>query len=241
MRTVWLLMLMGAMAVAAAVGVGAGPAPLVGPDTSHYQGEVDWTKMVRETNTTYAFAKASEGVRFVDPFFTANWHGMRRAGIRVRGAYHFGRPAEGPAGPQADNFLAAVAAAGGFRSGDFAVLDIEDADRAAGPEAFVAWCAAWVDAVRTKSGLPSRRVVLYTGAWFWNPAADGHWDALSTQPLWVSSYRGPAATRPLMPKGWSGYTFWQFTDSGSIAGVSGPVDLSRFEGTLEELERLFAR
>ena len=44
-----------------------------------------------------------------------------------------------------------------------------------------------------------------------------------------------------MPKGWNGYTFWQFTDSGSIAGVSGPVDLSRFEGTVEELERLFAR
>ena len=196
--------------------------------------------MVREANTTFAFAKASEGTDVVDARFSENWRGMRDAGIRVRGAYHFGRPSKSAAAAQADNFMAVVAAAGGMHSGDFAVLDIEDADKSAGPAALVEWCAAWIDAVRQKTGLPSHRVVLYTGAWFWNPSADGHWERLSQQPLWVSSYRGPAATQPLMPKGWTDWTLWQYTDQGSIGGVSGPVDLSRFNGTVEELLKFFA-
>ena len=58
-----------------------------GIDVSHHQGEIDWTK-VKNDGIVFAFMKATQGLRFVDPRFKLNWAATEKAGI-IRGAYHF--------------------------------------------------------------------------------------------------------------------------------------------------------
>lgn len=41
-----------------------------------------------------------------------------------------------------------------------------------------------------------------------------------------------------MPKGWDRWALWQYTDKGIVAGVTGGVDASVFNGTQSELEKL---
>src|SRR6266851_920044 len=71
--------------------IAAEPGILHGLDVSHHQGTIDWLA-VAKAGMRFAYAKATDGVSFVDPMFATNWTAMKAAGI-PRGAYHFFRPA----------------------------------------------------------------------------------------------------------------------------------------------------
>ena len=43
--------------------------------------------------------------------------------------------------------------------------------------------------------------------------------------LWIANYNNPPT--PPLPVGWTKYFMWQYTDSGTIAGIKGNVDLSK--------------
>jgi GH25 family lysozyme M1 (1,4-beta-N-acetylmuramidase) len=198
-----------------------------GPDVSHWQGSINWAN-VRTKGAGFAIAKATEGTTFTDANFKSNWAGIKAAGIKVRGAYHYGLPSSSAA-TQAQHFVDTV---GVVSAGDFLVLDIEDAD-SQGASAVAAWCGSFVDAVRSRSGLPTSRVFVYTGAWFWNPQAGGS-SVVGDHPLWVSGY----TTSPPMPSGWSQWTMWQYTDKETAFGINSGCDSSYYQGTQAELEAL---
>jgi hypothetical protein len=46
-----------------------------------------------------------------------------------------------------------------------------------------------------------------------------------------------SAPSPRVPAPWQFWTFWQYTDNGRIAGIAGPVDLNRFNGSPEQLAK----
>ncbi len=197
-----------------------------GPDVSHYQSEIDWAE-VKSSGASFAFMKATEGHTFVDPTFATNWAGSRAAGIAVRGAYHFGHPGS-DATAQAEFFVKTVGVVG---PGDVVVLDIEESDSVS-PSAVAAWCTSFLEQVTELTALPASRVVVYTGAWFWDPQAGGA--SMGEHPLWVSGY----TAEPPMPNGWDNWTFWQFTDRLPVPGVpgSGTSDYSVFAGDEAALE-----
>ena len=209
-----------------------------GPDVSHYQGDINWAE-VKKAGASFAFAKATEGVTFVDASLVANRKGMRAEGFSPRGYYHFGHPNESAA-TQAAHFCHTV---GALEAGEVAVLDIESASNA-DPAQVAKWSKEFVDKVMSTLGLPASRVLICqsspppapslhrnvpcgpdaladTGAWFWNPQAGGS-SLLSAHPLWVSGY----TKEPPMPKGWSTWAYWQYTDKATIAGIKGGVDCS---------------
>ncbi len=41
---------------------------------------------------------------------------------------------------------------------------------------------------------------------------------------------------PDLPNGWSQWSVWQYSDSGSVSGISGAVDLDEYNGTLADLQ-----
>ena len=55
-------------------------------------------------------------------------------------------------------------------------------------------------------------------------------------PLWIADYRGNA--QPEVPGGWSHWTFWQYTDRGTIPGIPGPTDINHYSGSHADLDRL---
>ncbi len=200
------------------------PARLTGIDVSHFQGHVDW-QAVKAAGCAFAFAKATAGTGITDPDFAANWAGMKAAGL-LRGAYHLYRAQE-PAEQQAAHFLSTVQ----FGPGDLPpVLDIELNDGVTG-QSLVGGVQTWLDAVEPVAGVAP---IIYTNTPFWNEYFN---DQFSAYPLWVAHYTSASAPSPL-PVGWTVWTFWQYSQSLDISGVSGPADHDYFNGPLTQLQAL---
>jgi GH25 family lysozyme M1 (1,4-beta-N-acetylmuramidase) len=49
--------------------------------------------------------------------------------------------------------------------------------------------------------------------------------------LWIAHWDAAKPSVPASNWGGRGWTFWQHSDSGSVAGIDGDVDLDRFNGT----------
>ena len=202
-------------------------AALKGIDVSNYQGTINWAS-VKKAGYTFAFAKATEGTTFTDRYFAANWQGMKKAGI-IPGAYHFGHPGT-DAVAQAKYFVNTVKAAyGGLSGGLQLALDLETTDGQT-PAQVKAWVATFCNEIKTLTGKPG---IIYTGFYFWRDDA-GNSTSNYDCPLWIASY----TSSPTIPVAWTYYTFWQYSDSGSVSGISGNVDLDTFNGTLTNLKAL---
>jgi lysozyme len=204
---------------------------------SHYQGIVDWPD-VKRAGASFTGIKATEGHGFVDPEFERNWHGSRWNGVGlIRIAYHYAH-IEGNAKAQAKHFVDAVNRAGGFHNGDFAALDAEDvcnASKRVSKVATAEWCKEWLDEVVRLTGLPRKRVVVYTGMWWWVPRAGASRIASAAgHPLWLSGY----TVAPPKVFGWPNWTFWQYTSSARTPGINGKSDANQFRGRTWRLRRL---
>ena len=71
--------------------------------------------------------------------------------------------------------------------------------------------------------------MIYTGKSFWNQYMN---DQFGSYPLWIAEY---GVAQPILPKGWDAWTFWQSSQTGSVAGVAGNVDLDCFAGSYQDL------
>jgi lysozyme len=190
-----------------------------GIDVSHYQGLVDWGR-VKTAGMAFAFAKATEGVNVNDATFATNWSGMKNAGL-LRGAYHFFRPAQ-DAAAQARSFLQAVS----LSPGDLApVLDVETLDGVSN-DTLQSGVRTWLDSVAAQTHMTP---TIYASPGFWNGHLSGDF---SSYPLWVAQY---GVSAPHLPRGWTNWNFWQYSQSGHVDGVSGAVDLDYFQGSVDDL------
>ena len=196
-----------------------------GVDVSYYNGTIDWAR-VNAAGNEFAFIRISDGTGFRDPQFTANWAGARAAGM-VRGIYQFFRPTQDVAA-QADMVIAAV---GTPAPGDLPpVIDVE-ATGSLSPATLASKVRAWVDRVKAGTGLDP---IVYTGKYFWRDQVGGP-TSFAGNALWIAQYTSlcPDLTAP-----WDTWAFWQYSESGKVAGMSGAVDLDRFNGSLDELRAL---
>jgi lysozyme len=203
-----------------AVTVCAKGATVEGIDVSVWQDSVDWGS-VKQSGIAFGIARVSYGTS-KDSWFDTNWSGMKDAGL-VRGAYQFFLPQQ-DAIAQADLVINAV---GQLGPGDLPVVaDMEDTGGQ--PASVIAdELQQWLDHVEAGTG---KRPIIYTGKYFWqdNVAAD-----FSAYPLWIPAY---GVECPNLPDGyWSDWQFFQYTDQGSVPGVSGNVDRDVFNGSLDDL------
>lgn len=208
----------------------AARAQLYGLDVSSYQGSVNWTS-VKNSGKKFGFTKATEGNYYTDRYLTANLSGMKANGM-YRGAYHFARPSIDPT-VQADFFCNAVSKANGgnFHGVLQLVLDLEVSDSKT-PAQVWSWTQTFIARVKYRTGRPG---IIYTGYYFWVDNVGNPNNNLNC-PLWLAAYvSNPSA---YVPRAWSTYTFWQYTDTGSVPGISGNVDLDQLNGTTSTLSAL---
>jgi lysozyme len=210
----FLLLLTGALYSAGFVQVqqpDAAEFPVRGIDVSHHQGEIDWTK-VAGAGIRFAYLKATEGRDFRDPRFRANWEGAAAAGL-ARGAYHFFTFCS-PGREQAEQFLRVAPPA------PYALPPVADVE-------FVGNCKSWSSLAAVRAELRAF-VDVVERAWGVTPILYLTPDAFERvvagefgrHPVWIRSVlRRPA------PAEYGGWLLWQFSESGRVPGIRGPVDL----------------
>jgi len=202
---------------------------LPGIDVSHFQLTVDWGA-VAASGIQFCFIKATEGAANVDPRFLENWRGAGAAGL-ARGAYHFFHPSV-PASTQVESFIRTVVR---LEPGDLPpVLDLEVPLAWAGIEqgACAPLALQWLETVESRLGVTP---IVYLSPAFATEILRNA-PALERFPVWLAHYTDAAA--PDVAKPWNSWTFWQYTREGKAPGVTLPVDLDRFNGTLDDLKAL---
>jgi GH25 family lysozyme M1 (1,4-beta-N-acetylmuramidase) len=200
--------------------------PTEGIDISHWQGDIDWSQ-VRASGKAFAFMKASEDIDFIDATYGLNRARATAAGF-VIGAYHFAQPdaSLGDAAAEADHFLDTAQIA----DGDLPpVLDLETTGGLT-PAALQTWAQMYLERIRARTGV---RGVIYTSPNFWSRNMAGtDWFATNGyRVVWVAHWTtSPDPTVPASDWAGFGWTFWQYTSDGSVPGITGRVDLDRFDG-----------
>jgi GH25 family lysozyme M1 (1,4-beta-N-acetylmuramidase) len=209
----------------------------MGIDVSRFQGAIDWPT-VAGSGIRFAFVQASRGSGAdctvkpaqcgPDPYFAANRLAAESAGIRV-GAYHrafasgaTAADARADALTEADIFIAGV---GTLQSGELIpVLDAESPFTGMTSSSLRTWIRVFVKRVTKRLG---RKPMIYTNASSWSATGNTTEFAKARYPLWVAEW---GVSRPTVPaNNWArrGYSVWQYTSSGSVAGISGRVDMDR--------------
>jgi lysozyme len=205
------------------------PAPpyVDGIDVSYHQGPIDW-RQVAAGGKRFAFIRATAGTLTADTAYWANRSGAREAGLVV-GSYHFANPdsAVNDAGNEASWFLRNAE----IVSGDLVpVLDLETANGLS-PASLTTWAQTGLSQVSAATGV---RPIIYTTPEFWSTSmSDTDWFAKNGYAvLWIAHWT--TASQPAVPAGgWAGngWSFWQHSSSGIVPGISGAVDLDRFNGS----------
>lgn len=195
-----------------------------GIDVSNNNGSINWASVAAQ-GIKFAFAKASEGSNFIDTYFPGHWAGMKENGI-YRGAYHYARPENNPARVEADWFYSRIESAGGLEVGDMIALDFEPLVAAAD---YGSWTLYFLQILESYYGFPP---LLYTGRPFITKYGLDKVSELAKYGLWLADWR---ASMPTPPAPFQSIAFWQYSASGSINGISGDVDLDRFNGTLARM------
>jgi lysozyme len=204
-----------------------------GLDVSHWQGTIDWTQ-VASAGYRYAFLKATEGQTFDDPNYNTYRSNANAAGVII-GAYHYARPDSSPgdAGLEATHFTTVATPS----SGDLIpVLDLEDSGGLS-TSALITWVQTWLDQVAATVGV---KPTIYTSPSFWQVSM-GDTTQFADEGyrlLWIANWGVPQPTVPANNWGGFGWTFWQWTDCGTVPGISGCVDLDYLKASRRRAVRI---
>ncbi len=227
-RPVRLALAVGVLAGLLAVGLPATPAAATykrGIDISQYQNTVNWTQ-VGNANVKFVIARATSGDTYADPEYANNRAGAAAENIPF-GAYHYAKPngTTQDAIGEANFFVNTATPA----QGDLIpVLDLEQTGGLSRGR-LEDWVAAWLNRVENRTGV---KPMIYTSPSFWMTSM-GNTTRFARRkfPLWIANWD---VRRPDVPANdWSGHgwTFWQYTDCGSVPGAAndqGCVDLDRY-------------
>lgn len=191
-----------------------------GIDVSNHQKSIDWKRVARTGEYSFAFIKATEGSGYKDTYFQANWQGAKENGL-LRGAYHFYIEYL-PGIEQADHFINVVPKEAGTLP---PVLDLE----VDGKDRQVMLREIRVFLVRLEQHYGVKPII-YTDFARYDEFVKGNFEEY---PLWLNS--------TLSPVQWSGFnnwTFWQFSSHGRVDGIPEFVDLNVFYGGREKLNAM---
>ena len=200
------------------------PNSVVGIDVSQYQGKIDWSEVDSIGNLRkieFVFIRATMGNNKVDRRFNQNWREAKDHNF-MRGAYHYYRPNENSL-EQAKNFIDAVS----LEKGDFPpVLDIEEIPSQQSVDSLKIGLRRWLVAVEKHYKV---RPIIYSGERYYT---DFLRDEFKGYIFWIANYNFFVEN---IKDEW---TFWQFTDKGTVSGINGDVDVNIYNGTPKMLRYL---
>jgi GH25 family lysozyme M1 (1,4-beta-N-acetylmuramidase) len=218
----------GADAAVTAVFTRAAGAPVRGLDISAYQHAgtpINWGLLAGQ-GIRFVAIKVSEGTYYVNPYYPSDARSAAAAGLAVL-PYVFANPSRASPTATVKFAVSAISAIGGERGHLPLVVDLEndpynksaDCYRLPVP-AMLAWIAGFTAQAEALTG---KWPVIYTTEDWWRECT-GSAGQFRHDPLWLAAFDG---TRPSVPSPWRGWTFWQYSNDGSLAGIR-QADLDYF-------------
>ena len=201
-----------------------------GIDVSMWQGEIDY-ELVKESNIEVVYIKATEGDRYIDPYFEINYKNAKEVGLKI-GFYHYliARNEE-DVKVEAEHFAKTISdktvdckLAMDFESfGELNIYEINNISK------------VFLETVKELTG---KEVVIYSDE---SNAREVFSQELTIYPIWIAEYD---VEKPGNNVKWNNWVGWQYTDEGIINGIEGYVDRDYFtesifvnnEGTNEKTE-----
>lgn len=184
-----------------------------GIDVSKHQGVINWDEVKKDGKIQYVYIKATEGSDRVDERYQANLRNARKAGFKV-GSYHY-LTNKSSVTTQFKNF---ATNAPRDQQDLIPVIDVEV-------------CKQW-DAQQLRDSLKvfanmvedyyGCRPIIYTYESFFKKYLG---KAFADYPIFIAKYSRTASDEPNINVKW---ILWQYSENGSVNGIKGSVDLSRF-------------
>jgi len=200
------------------------PMEIIGIDVSKYQGTIDFKK-VQATGISYVFVRATEGITYQDENFSLNFTAAQAAEL-VTGAYHFYESNDDPIN-QLKNFISMVT----LKTGDLPpIVDIEKLHHNDQTDLHEK-IQIFLDGLEQHYGV---KPIIYSGLNFANIYMTG----FGEYPLWLAEYE---VDKPSVPEGWSDWTFWQWSQTGSVDGIKGVVDADRYNGNETSFHKILIK
>ena len=177
----------------------------------------------------FAGVKVTEGAYYRNPYALADLANARAAGVSVA-AYAFAIPngngASSSPVQQADYLLSHL---GKLSRSVPIMLDIEYNPYGLecyglGARAIASWISAFNREIKARTG---SKPIMYIPVSWWATCTRGH-VGFGQRPLWVPYYSA-TATRPPLPAGWTTWSIWQYSSTGTVRGIpaAGNTDLDQ--------------
>lgn len=233
-----LLIIAGLVAAVTVRTTASAPAALAAttvPGTDVY-GQTDVTSWpnVKGAGMTFVGIQAADGATVINNNYSSQVTGALSQGLFVL-PYVFADPLKIAGGAQfttAWKVIDSIAADPYARGGQYLPIALDMEGDAAvtsdpcykldQPQQMVSWITNFIAAAKAKTGVVP---IIYTTASWWQKCT-ANTTAFSGEPLWIADY---GVSSPALPAGWTGYTFWQSSASGSVGGISGPADLDQLQ------------
>lgn len=240
MNTIWTTVIAAALVLTFAPARALASRPLGIDVSNNNPGTINWSS-VKAGGYVFAWAKATEGTGFIDGTLAAHINNGKAAGVYM-GAYHFAHPNLNSPTAEANYFWNA---AGSYIKADgktfMPMLDMEVFSGLVGASSYSDWANQWCNAIVAKAAAVGVKVkpIIYTSAC----SACNFNSSVAQWSADIADYNGQSSQTSNPWTTCSGcevwgsgvWTVWQFSQSGSVSGVSGAVDLDVFNGTSASL------
>jgi len=193
-----------------------------GIDISHDQGNIDWKK-VSATDVSFVYNKATDGMTYTDPKYHANMRILSQQSKLLYGAYHFFEAEDAPE-KQADNFLKQLLA---YPIKLRPMVDVEVSKYQAS-EVIEKRLQAFINKIEEKIGCAP---IIYSYKSFWEQNIGPDFNKYV---FWLADY----SHKMVPPKHANNLQVWQYSESGVVDGISGPVDLDIIVNGEQGLQKL---
>jgi lysozyme len=195
----------------------------LGIDVSHYQGEINWTEVsamtILDDSIGFAFIKLTEGTSLIDDQASTNAEGALKEEI-LFGFYHFFRPS-------LDVESQALFFCEQAMEFDYTlrpVIDVEVTENY-GAARIVDSVFQFLKIVEEKTGY---RPAIYTNESFFTDVFQNSY--LKNEVYWIANYNGACEAMDL-----DNVFVWQFSDKGTVDGISSKVDLNVAKPAFKEV------
>lgn len=189
-----------------------------GIDVSMWQGDIDF-ESVAASGIDTVYIRSSLGGDYTDPYFEQNYSRARAAGLNV-GFYHYVTARTISQAEYQARFFVSVVQGKIFQCR--LAMDFEDLANLSPTEANQIGLAF----IREVEELSGKGTVVYSNAY---NAGNTFGQELTSYPLWIAQY---GVSSPSSAVNWTSWAGWQYSDTGSVPGISGYVDMDYYTNAM---------